>query len=172
MEIDKSKFKTDQGAYITQGLFLEIGYKTEFAVYTLKEDDYTYKGVVYPSIKKAYLALSDPTEYAFAVKYFADWKHWQRLTNNKILLPYFEEWRDELVLKLKSEAIQGIIEITASESQGSFQAAKYVAEMGWDKKRVGRPSKEAKLRDDAINARINNDFQGDIARMKDYRNKI
>jgi len=169
MKVDKSKFKTEQGSYITQSLFLEMGYKTEFAVYTLKGEDHTHKGVVYPSLKKAYLNLADPTEYMFANKYFADWPHWKRLCENKMLVPHFNEWRDELELKLRSEAIQNVIDITASEGQGSFQAAKYLAERGWDKNKVGRPSKEDKQRKDAIQARIDDEFSGDVARMQDYR---
>ena len=55
--------KAEKGTYITQGLFLEIGYKTDLAIYTLKGEDYEFRGVLYPSIKKAYLEMEDVIEY-------------------------------------------------------------------------------------------------------------
>ncbi len=51
--MDKSKMKSSKGTYITQGLFLEIGYKVEHAIYTFEGADKKYKGKLYPSVKKA-----------------------------------------------------------------------------------------------------------------------
>ena len=48
--IDKSKLKATNGVPLTQGLFLEIQYG-EFAVFTLKDEDYEYNGKIYPSLK-------------------------------------------------------------------------------------------------------------------------
>ena len=37
-----------KGRFLTQSLFLELEYNTNFAVFTLKENDYNYKGKIYP----------------------------------------------------------------------------------------------------------------------------
>ena len=134
------KFKDEKGKYIVQGLFLENGYNTKTAVYTLDGKDKSYKGTLYPSLKALYLEESDPSEYMFAEKNLFDWAHWQRLCNNAICLRHIEKWRDELTLSLRGEGIATMIDLAVNQS--SYQAAKYLVEEGWMKKTRGRPSKE------------------------------
>lgn len=165
---DLDKFFSPTGDYLTQSLFLELGYEPS-AIYTLKERDHKYKGKVYPSIKQLYLQMEDPTEYSFAKEHFASWKQWQRIVRNKKITPYIEEWREELEVKLRSQAIVDIIATSAEASQGSFQAAKWLADRGWEKRAPGRPSKEAKEREEAIEDRIQQEFKGDIIRMNQHR---
>ena len=65
MKLDKSKMLDSMQRPLTQSLFLELGY-TDFAIFTLKEDDYVYNDKTYISLKKLYLEMEDPTEYDFA----------------------------------------------------------------------------------------------------------
>lgn len=152
------------GRPLTQSLFLEIGY-SQFAVYTLKEYDYPYKGKHYPSLKKLYLSEEDPTEYVFAEKHLLGWQHWKKLQGNAQIMRHIQEWREELELKIRSQAIRDMMNLCASES-GNFSAAKFLADRGWDKKAVGRPSKSDKEREDRIAQRVADEFQEDIARLK------
>jgi hypothetical protein len=161
MKVNKSLMKDSKGKHYTQGLFLEIGY-TKFSMYTLKEEDHTYKGVVYPSIKKLYLDYEDPTEYEFAKTYFASWNHWQAICRNKVLAVHINEWRDELELKIQSQAIRDIIH---TSSEGSYQASKFLADRGWSKNAVGRPNKADKAKKDAVDSIIENEFSNDFTRM-------
>ena len=161
MNIDKTKMKDDKGRYFTQGLFLEIGYG-KYAVYTFKEDDYTYKGKVYPSVKKAYLEMEDPTEYEFAKKYFVDWTHWKKICENKVLRVEIDKWREELELQIRSQAIRDIIN---NSTEGSYQASKYLADRGWDKNAVGRPNKATKAKDDKLKDILDDEFGQDFKRM-------
>ena len=138
--MDKSKFKDDKGRYIVQGLFLEDRYNTDLAVFTFDGEDKTYKGVVYPSLKRIYLEHGDPKEYSFARKYLFDWNHWQRLCKNAIVGKHINDWRTELELSLISEGVSALVDLALNEK--SYQAAKYLAECGWKKEKVGRPSKE------------------------------
>lgn len=162
--IDKEKLVDTMGRPLTQSLFLEIGY-SQFAVYTLKEYDYPYKGKHYPSLKKLYLQEEDPTEYAFAEKHLLGWQHWKKLQGNAQIMRHIQEWREELELKIRSQAIRDMMNLCASES-GNFSAAKFLADRGWDKKAVGRPSKSDKEREDRIAQRVADEFQEDIARLK------
>ena len=139
MEVNKTKFKDEKGRYITQGLFLEISYDTNKAVFTLDGEDKMYKGVKYISLKKLYLELSDPIEYTFAITYLADWKHWQRISGNKILLSHIKEWREELLLSLRSEGVLTLIDL--AKNAQSYQAGKWLVDTGWDIKEKGRPTK-------------------------------
>lgn len=166
--IDKSKLKDTNGSPLTQSLFLEIGYNTDYAVYTLKSEDYDYKGNLYPSIKRLYLDIEDVTEYEFATRCFLDWAHWRRIGENKLLIPHIEAWREELEMKVRSRAVRDLINLCGSES-GSFQAAKFLADRGWDKRGPGRPSKEELAKRAAIANNIDNDFSADVKRMADYR---
>jgi len=137
----KTKMKDDKGRYITQSLFLEIGYDVDKAIYTLDGEDKVYKGRTYPSLKKQYIELSDPVEYTFANQFLYDWEHWQRISNNKILLSHIDVWREELTLSLMSEGVLTLIDL--AKNQSSYQAGKWLADHGWDKQSKGRPSKES-----------------------------
>lgn len=164
MNVDKSKLVDSMGRPLTQSLFLEIGYKFDFAIYSLKDSDHHYRGVVYPSLKRLYLAHEDPTEYDFAVTHLLGWNHWKRLNDNKMLRKHFDEWREELELKLRSQAVKDIMDQCSNEG-GSFQAAKWLADRGWDKRGAGRPSKEEKAREGRIQEHIADEFERDIARL-------
>lgn len=165
--MDKNKLIDTMGRPLTQSLFLEIGY-SDYAVYTLKEQDYTYKGVEYPSLKRLYLVEEDPTEWSFADKYLLGWQHWKRLCENKVIAKHVEEWREELELKLRSQAIRDMQALCASES-GNYSAAKFLADRGWEKRSAGRPSKAEKDRHLRIEEKINQEYGADIARLDDFR---
>lgn len=160
--MSKAKFCDDLGRPLTQSLFLEIGYQAA-AIYTLKDDDHEYEGKIFPSIKRLYLEIADPTEYEFATQYFLNWSQWQRITENKVLFKHIKEWRDELEVKLRSRAIK--LNIAHAES-GSYNAAKWIADRGWATRAAGRPSKEDVERETKIQARINDEYGADILRFK------
>lgn len=164
MTIDKSKMVDSGGRPLTQSLFLEMGY-TEFAVYTLKEFDYTYKGRVYPSLKALYLKEEDPTEYLFATKHLLGWNHWKRLQGNKELNKHIVEWKEELELKIQAMAVREMQSLCGSES-GNFSAAKFLADKGWNKHSAGRPKKNELERDAAIAERVASEFDDDFKRME------
>ena len=162
MNYTKAQLKDSQGRPLTQSLFLEIGY-SDSAIFTLKEDDYEYKGKLYQSLKRLYLDFEDVTEYEFAIKYLIGWQHWQRLAANKAIAKYINVWREELELKIRAQAIRDIMDMTAEEK--SFQAAKWLSDRGWEKRAPGRPSKLDKQRDDKMQERLDNEFSADIIRM-------
>lgn len=165
--IDKSKLVDSMGRPLTQSLFLEIGY-SDFAVYTLKEFDYEYKGKKYPSLKRLFLQEEDPTEYSFAEKHLLGWQHWKRLCENKSIASHVEEWREELELKVRSQAVRDMMNLCASE-QGNFSAAKFLADRGWEKRAAGRPSKAEKERHLRVEEKINDEFQADVIRLADRK---
>lgn len=165
--IDKSKLVDSMGRPLTQSLFLEVGY-SDYAVYTLKEYDYPYKGKHYPSLKKLYLKEEDPTEYAFAEKHLLGWQHWKRLCENKVLAKHIDEWREEMELKIRSQAVRDMMNLCASEN-GNFSAAKFLADKGWEKRAAGRPSKQEKERHLRIEEKIVSEFEADIVRLSDVR---
>ena len=165
--INKSQLVDTMGRPLTQSLFLEIGY-SEYAVYTLKEFDYEYKDKLYPSLKKLYLKEEDPTEYVFAEKHLLGWQHWKRLCENKVIRKHVDEWREELDLKIRSQAIRDMMGLCASEN-GNFSAGKFLADRGWEKRGAGRPSKGEKERQDRIQDRIEAEFAADVKRMADFR---
>lgn len=157
---DRSKFKDEKGRYIVQGLFLEDKYNTNLAVYTFDGEDKTYKGKVYPSLKRLFIELGDPKEYMFANTYLYDWDHWQRLCNNSIISRHIEKWRYELELSLISEGVSTMIDLAINEK--SYQAAKFLADRGWDKSGRGRPSNAEVEGEIKRQAQINSEFDDDF----------
>ena len=163
IDIDKKRLKDGQGRPLTQSLFLEIGYEEDKAIYTFKDEDHEYKGNTYYSLKQLYLEMEDPTEYEFANKYLLGWQHWKRLKANKILAKHFAEWEEELELRLRAQGIRAAID-QAAEDKG-FQAAKWLADKGWQKNSVGRPSKHDKLREERMQAKLDDEFSADVVRL-------
>lgn len=150
------------GRSLTQSLFLELGYRPE-AIYTLKDDDYEYEGRYLYSIKRLYLEIGDPTEYAFANTCFTGWTQWQRIVANKQMTKVVEQWRFELEVKLRSE---GVRQAKTQAKKGSWQATKWLSERGWDARGAGRPSKEDVDHERKVQAAISNEFEDDATRLR------
>ena len=160
--MDKSVLKSTNGIPLTQSLFLEIGY-TDYAVYTLKDEDYEYKGKIYPSLKKLFIEMEDVGEYLFASEYLLGWDHWQRLCANKQVAEHIDKWRYELELKLRSQAIIQIKQ--KSKLENGINAAKWIAEKGWDKRTAGRPTKAEIERETKVQADLAGVFADDHKRL-------
>lgn len=149
------------GKFRTQSLFLELGYGAE-ALFTLKDQDHIHDGKTYLSMKRLYLEFEDPTEYEFANEVLLNWKHWQRMCENKLIRKHIDEWRDELEVKLRSRAIKDAIK---EAQKGHFQAAKWVADRGWVSRGAGRPSKAEIEKQTKINERIEDEYKSDVVRL-------
>lgn len=161
MKIDKNRFKASGGQLITQSLFIEYQYNPDMAIYTVEEHDKEYKGVTYPSLKRLYLEAEDVHEYDFAKANLYSWEHWLRLLENKWCRKFIDNWREELEVKIASGGVQSILDLAEG---GNFQAAKYVADRQWNKKR-GRPSKDEIAKNQKVDERINKEFEDDIDRV-------
>jgi len=160
---DKKKFVDSMGRPITQSLFIETSYDPEVAVYSLKDYDFEYEGVLFPSLKRLYLQMEDVVEYEFATTYLLSWTQWQRICSNKLFKSNIEAWREELELKIRSQAVRDIIDMTADEK--SFQAAKWLADKGWDKRKAGRPSKEELAHEKKVQSTLDDKYGADIQRL-------
>lgn len=158
----KEQLTDSLGRPITQSLFLEGSY-SDFCIYTTKDWDYEYKGKMYPSIKRLYLEMEDPTEYEFANTYFLGWDHWKRICDNKSLQPFIQSMRDELELKLRSRAVRQVMQ---QADQGSFQATKWLADKGWDKRTAGRPSKDEINKEIRMRSDMADLYANDAARLR------
>jgi hypothetical protein len=138
-------FRNSNNMYRTSDLFIEYNRSQDPAYWTIKGDDVTINGITYPSLKKIYLSYEDVMEYDFAVDHFEDYAHWEVLANSARLKDDVEQWRKELVLKLKTRALKGIIRDAVKENK--YEANKFLLTNGWidkseDGKKRGRPTKQ------------------------------
>lgn len=164
---NKSELMLDKmGKFRTQSLFLELGYSDE-AIFTLKDEDYEYEGRKLISLRNLYLQEEDPTEYTFATTYLMGWRHWQRMCENKAIRSYIDEWREELEVKLRCRAVGDAIRAART---GNFQAAKWVADRGWATRGAGRPSKAEVNHEKQVQAKINDEYKGDVIRLYEVKN--
>lgn len=86
--------------------------------------------------KQEYLALEDPTGYAFAQAWVdGGWEIWKMLTAR----PEIKEWQAELEVRLQSKGMRDMA------ARGTLEAARWLAERGWLPKEDKR-TKEAKKR--------------------------
>jgi hypothetical protein len=134
-------FKDEQGRLLYSKLFYErcVPATRQKVRYTLKDQE--HEG--YPSLYQLYMESEDPTEYAFATKYFDSYNHWINLTQAEWFKEYITRFRTELETKLRSKALASIIKEARSGSKNAFLANKYLLEKGWQPKGTkGRPSKD------------------------------
>lgn len=147
-ESDPKKHLLDsQGRMRTQSLFYEYRTKTMDPIFTLKPYDLEVNGVVYPSLKKLYLDARDPVEYKFVNKHLYSWENWERILDNAMLEPHIQQWRKELEIQMKAEALNSIIEVSVLSSPSAVPAARYLVDKGWDKL-LGRHVKDEDEKED------------------------
>lgn len=168
---DKPQFRGGNNTLFTKGLFFETTLADKSSVlYTLKDWDHTADGKVYPSLYRLYLETNDPTEYRFAVTHLDGLYHWEVLQNCSWFEPYIQRWRRELELKMKSEALAGIMREAKTSSRDAFNAKKYLLEKAWEPKEAnknsrGRPSKDEVKKAATELARASETLSDDFTRI-------
>jgi len=156
----KDRLKDTIGNFRTLSLFYETNITENEAIFTLKDEDYTVNGKTYMSMKQLYLSFDDPTEWEFVQSVLGNWRHWQKLLGNKRIREYIDQWRMELEIKLRSNAVKQMVK----HSKNRDGAAKWLAEGSWKGKR-GRPSKDEVEREKKIQAGIEQDLDDHWTRL-------
>lgn len=90
--------------------------------------------------KEVYMELSDPTEYKPAMYLIGDWSHWKRIADGSACAPYIALWREELRVKMKSDAIEKLKKL----SEINANAAKWLVERQGEEK---KNKKQRKIED-------------------------
>lgn len=126
------------------------------------------------SLHKIYMECSDPTEYAVAQKLFRSFKMWQNFIANTTVAPFVEELRDELKLKLQSEAMSVLRETMLTEGSKGTTAAKYLSQMTRAEQNQTEPGSNAEKWSrgraaagvEQTHTQIEDGFEEDIARLQ------
>ena len=129
-----SQLKGPNGKCRTKSLFYELSYyDTTDVIFTTKEHDITVKDKLYVSLQQLFVKMvpHDPTEYEFAQAVFGSWNVWKGISEAPQIKPLVNHWRSEVVVKIKSQAIQAIAEEMKSNGRSSFSAAKLLLDKGW-----------------------------------------
>jgi hypothetical protein len=156
----KNQLKDSIGNFRTLSLFYETNITDLSPIFTLKDEDHTVNGKTYMSMKQLYLSFDDPTEWEFVQSVLGNWRHWQKIMGNKRLREYIDQWRMELEIKLRSQAVRNMVK----HSKNRDGAAKWLAEGSWKGKR-GRPSKDEVERERKVQAGIEQDLDEHWARL-------
>lgn len=167
-----TKFRHATGGLYTRKLFFEMANgDTEQVLYTLKDRDWVgTSGAVYPSLYLLYLAEEDTFEFNFANKYFENYDHWLTITKTDWFEPVIARWRNELSLKIQSQALVRLREDARTTSRSAFASNRYLLERGWSvdaqtKTGRGRPSKEQIRAEAKRQADLNREVEDDLARL-------
>lgn len=118
-----------------------------------------------PSFRRLYLEISDLTEYRVASELLGGWDHWQALLASQWFQAYVVSLRDQLEVKLRSEAILNAVGIMLKGNNQSLAAAKWLAEGKYNGAVRGRPSKEQVAQEAKKMASINRRVQEDAERL-------
>ena len=156
-------FKDSVGRWLTKSLFYEVNnYRIEDALFTTGDEDVTIKGKPLISLRKRFVEAEDPTGYVIATTFLGGYAHWDALLKSSVR-PEIDKWQNELEVKLRSVGLRNAITLAKN---GNFNAAKFLAEKGWDKRIAGRPSKaevEGRIKQDA---ELHATFEADLERME------
>ena len=139
-------------------------------LFTLKDKPHIVKKgnaiVTYPSLRQIYFTYDHAPgfEYEFSQDVFGSWDFWEKLTRTT-LKDHFQAWRDELTIKIKARAIKTIIHAAKESSSTGISAARYLTEDGYIQKKIGRMTKEEKIRQQKIDAGIRDDLTADMERL-------
>lgn len=160
-----NQLKDHLGRYRTYSLFIERPSENMTPLWSWKDDDVIVDGVTYPSLKKIYFSYDHIPgfEYEFAMATLGSWDHWVKL-NSSGLRGIFAEWRHELEIKNKANAIRQLMQTAREPNAAGANASKYLAESGYTSKR-GRPSKEEIEREKKVAAGLDKELESDIQRM-------
>lgn len=157
--------KSSNGRYRTKSLFTQFNETKEPSVFSIS-DEATKEGKrVCPSLRKIYLSFDDPTEYEFAIETFGTWKQWMLITQNKKLMSYIQEWRDEAEVKYRSKALKSLVKTATNDGAKGTAAAKYIAEKGWLKRKAGAPSNEEREGQRKVTEKIDEETEAAMKRM-------
>lgn len=120
-------FKNSNGQWRTKSLFVEMGGGP----------------LSIPELKQKYLDIGDLTEYRFALEALGGWQHWKILQASPFLREHVSQWREELELSVRAEALAKIINTSRTDSKDGFIATRYLADRQWaTPAEKGRPSKQ------------------------------
>lgn len=100
--------------------------------------------------RKRYVEIADPTDYKAAMELIGDWEHWTILVSNPVFKSHLEEWRKEVVVKLKSEAITELRK--RAKTENGTAAAKYLADRGYEPKSAKGTAKPKKQEEDRLSS--------------------
>jgi hypothetical protein len=96
-----------------------------------------------------FIEMEDLTEYKPALKLVKDWREWCRIKRDWPTFGNFvEEWKEEVRVKLTSEALQKIQSMAKGDDPKALQASRFIAEAGDQRAgaKKGRPSRADKER--------------------------
>lgn len=156
----KNNFKSKGNFWLTRGLVWETRERRpdfldpndsegmENVHFHLGDEDRVINGKYVFSLKKLYLSCTDPTEYEFATRFLGGWDHWQAFSKSYCLEGHIEDWRKELEIRLRSQALKAITEMAQEPgNKNAYAANKLLLDKGWKAPQEiggkrGRPSKE------------------------------
>lgn len=149
-KIDNTDKFRKNSRWRTLSLFYETAKEgeEEYILYSL---DLPESETGYPNLKEKFLSYNDPSGAVMACKDLGGIDHWKALMRAPWFSERYYKWVEELVLLTKANALKGILEVAADESdKNSYQARKFILTSDWakqfskdlEKRKVGRPSKE------------------------------
>lgn len=152
--------KTSWDSRVSASLFIDIHKKSHpDAIYSLRRE--TNDKTIH--LLDVYLAVSDPTEYEFAMLAFGSVRRWEKCKNSYWGAEVFLDYAKELAIKIKSDAVLGIIEMSNDseiKETTRLTALKWIVSSNF----VPKEKPTAKIKE-AERKRVRNDIASDIERL-------
>lgn len=154
LAIPKNVIKGEGAIVRTKSLFDDViaedsPYECVYYLRKEKSDD------KFIALKEVYMELEDTTEFYFATLCFHNYAQWETISQLTWAKDVVAQWRKELALKLRSQAVHAIYEMTL-ESSGTKEtsklaALKWLADTGYINKEADKPKRKPSEKDSPDN---------------------
>jgi len=154
--LSRDQIYTPQNKRKEQSLFVETCAHHNEPIFTVRDEKEGYI-----SLRKLYLEYvpKDPSEAVFAEVVFGDVGYWLHLRENKLLKPFFDEWREEAEVIRKSFAFKAIVDEVENQGRSAFSAAKFLIDEPWKDKRNPKVKKESKETTSKASIQVKTDIE-------------
>lgn len=164
-KLDRTKFRY-AGGFRTSSLFRDHptkAHEDEYCMFYINRE----VSDEYIALKEIYMQIADPTEYQFAMTVFGSYRHWKQIAKLVWVKPYVEEWREELEIKLKSEAIIGITALADDpeiKETTKLQSLKWLAQSEYAAKKT-ETQKKKEAKEDRVQMAVVDTVKDDFERL-------
>jgi hypothetical protein len=142
--------------------------KVKFIQYAETEEEKTNAIYDMDVWHQTFLEVGDFTEYKAAIALVGDWITWEKYKAQwPTLRRNIQAWKDELEVKLQSDAMTKLVTLVHSKSeQTAANVCKFMVQSGYSQRAsAGRPSNEEKRKEAARIARAASDTEEEEGRV-------
>lgn len=116
--------------------------------------------------RQRFIDVGDPTEYKFGISVAGDYKSYERIKkNSRTLREYLMYWQEELEVKMRSDALNCLLDDVKSGSKSATSSAKFIEDKMSKHKEARRPTKKEQESKSKVDERVFGEIDEEFERV-------